>query len=617
MSIAETIRFALRGISANKLRSGLTVLGILIGVGAVILLVAVGNGSEQAVQSAIEGLGTNTLTVTSGDVRQASVQTQNTSLTLDMVNALNDHDAAPDVKSASPVVSGSQDLVYDGTDHSVSEFVGTYPGYVSASNYTVANGSPFTMDDVTNGRRVVLIGTTVDEDLFPGVDPVGKQITVSGTLFTVVGVLGDKGGSGFNDPNDIAIAPVSAVQQALTGYGPLNQILVQATTPDTVDAAQTEVSAILDQKLHVTGDRAATGSSTSPSCCRPGPARPRRSPCCSGAVAGISLLVGGIGITNIMMVTVTERTREIGIRKALGAPKRTVLFQFLVEATVLSLMGGLLGGAGRLHRQPLHHRRRHAQSSCRVRWRWPSACPSRSDCSSAATRPAGPPRYDLSKHCVMSDRELVDMAGRHVETPLDDPADPATAEIPPMSTTSTVDGLDPADMDLSDDPFDDDLAGQLKARAPFPITRTTVSLAGLVLVVAGFLGGVLVQKNFGASSGGGANGANLPAAFASRAAAGGFGGGGRTGTGTGGTGTGGTATGAPTTGTITFVDGSTVYVTTANGDVVIVKTNGSTAVQSQQSSSVKNLKVGSSVSVTGSTGSDGSVTATQITQQQK
>lgn len=209
------------------------------------------------------------------------------------------------------------------------------------------------------------------------------------------------------------------------------------------------------------------------------------------------------------------------------------------------------------------------------------------------------------------------MAGRHVETPLDDPADPATAEIPPMSTTSTVDGLDPADMDLSDDPFDDDLAGQLKARAPFPITRTTVSLAGLVLVVAGFLGGVLVQKNFGASSGGGANGANLPAAFASRAAAGGFGGGGRTGTGTGGTGTGGTATGAPTTGTITFVDGSTVYVTTANGDVVIVKTNGSTAVQSQQSSSVKNLKVGSSVSVTGSTGSDGSVTATQITQQQK
>jgi putative ABC transport system permease protein len=345
VSIFETVRFALRGISANKLRSGLTVLGILIGVGAVILLVAVGNGSEQAVQQQIEGLGTNTLTVTAGNVRQAGVQTQNTSLTIDMVTALNDHDAAPDIKSASPVVSGSQDLVFDGTDHTVPEFVGTYPGYVPASNYSVASGSPFTMDDVADGQRVLLIGTTVDEALFPGVDPIGKQVTVSGTLFTIVGVLADKGGSGFSDPNDIAIAPVSAVQQALTGYGPINQILVQATTPDSVNAAQTEISSILDQKLHVTGTepyrilnqaqllqtRANTAQTFT---------------LLLGAVAGISLLVGGIGITNIMMVTVTERTREIGIRKALGAPRRTVLTQFLVEATVLSLLGGLLGVAG-------------------------------------------------------------------------------------------------------------------------------------------------------------------------------------------------------------------------------------------------------------------------------
>ena len=345
MSIVETIRFALRGISANKLRSGLTVLGILIGVAAVILLVAVGNGSAQAVQQQIEGLGTNTLTVTSGNVRQAGVQTQNLSLTLDMVNALNDHEAAPDVKSASPVVSGSQDLVFDGTDHTVPELVGTYPGYVSASNYTVASGSPFTMDDVTNGARVLLIGTTVDEALFPGIDPVGQQVTVAGTLFTVVGVLGEKGGAGFNDPNDIAIAPVSAVQQALTGYGPLNQILIQATSPDSVSAAQTEVSAILDQKLHVTGTEPYRILNQSQLL----QARANTAQTFTlllGAVAGISLLVGGIGITNIMMVTVTERTREIGIRKALGAPKRTVLFQFLVEATVLSLMGGLLGVLG-------------------------------------------------------------------------------------------------------------------------------------------------------------------------------------------------------------------------------------------------------------------------------
>jgi putative ABC transport system permease protein len=345
MNFFETVRFALRGISANKLRSGLTVLGILIGVAAVILLVAVGNGSAKAVQDQIEGLGTNTLTVTAGNVRQAGVQTQNTSLTIDMVTALNDHEAAPDIKSASPVVSGSQDLVFDGTDHTVPEFVGTYPAYVTASNYSVASGSPFTMDDVADGQRVLLIGSTVDEALFPGVDPVGKQVTVSGTLFTVVGVLAEKGGSGFNDPNDIAIAPVSAVQQALTGYGPVNQILVQAASPDAVTAAQTEVSAILDQKLHVTGTEPYRILNQSQLL----QARANTAETFTlllGAVAGISLLVGGIGITNIMMVTVTERTREIGIRKALGAPKRTVLMQFLVEATVLSVMGGLLGVAG-------------------------------------------------------------------------------------------------------------------------------------------------------------------------------------------------------------------------------------------------------------------------------
>jgi putative ABC transport system permease protein len=345
MSLFETVRFALRGISANKLRSGLTVLGILIGVAAVILLVAVGNGSAKAIQAQIESLGTNTLTITAGNVRQAGVQTQNTSLTLDMVAALTDPEAAPDVKSASPVVSGAQTLVFEGTEHSVSQFVGTYPGYLPASNLTVAQGSSFSQADVTNGRRVVVIGSTVAEALFPTGSPVGQQITAGGSLFTVIGVLATRGGSGFNDPNDIAVAPVSAVQAALTGYGGLNQILVQATGPETVNAAQTEVTAILNQALHVT-----TGTSPFRILNQSQLLEARTSTAETftlllAAVAGISLLVGGIGITNIMMVTVTERTREIGIRKALGAPKRTVLTQFLVEATVLSLLGGLLGVA--------------------------------------------------------------------------------------------------------------------------------------------------------------------------------------------------------------------------------------------------------------------------------
>jgi putative ABC transport system permease protein len=186
----------------------------------------------------------------------------------------------------------------------------------------------------------------VTEALVPGVDPIGQQITVSGALFTVVGVLAEKGGAGFNDPNDVAIAPISAVQEALTGYGPVNQILIQATGPDTVSAAQTEVTAILDRMLGVTAGSTAPYRILNQSQLLEARASTAETfTLLLGAVAGISLLVGGIGITNIMMVTVTERTREIGIRKALGAPRRTVLSQFLVEATVLSLLGGLLGVA--------------------------------------------------------------------------------------------------------------------------------------------------------------------------------------------------------------------------------------------------------------------------------
>ncbi len=346
MRLFETVRFALRGVTANKLRSGLTVLGMLIGVAAVILLVAVGNGSARAVQERIARLGTTTLTVSSGG-RQAgtnTTSTKNTSLTLDLVDALRDKDSAPDVKSVSPVVTTSQAATYAGTSHTIGTIVGTYPTYLAPENYSVARGSSFTDQDVTDGRRVLVIGQTVAEDLFADADPLNQQVTVGGTLFTVVGVLASKDGTGFADPNDVALAPLTAVQQSLTGYGPLNQILVEATGADTVPAAQDEVTLLLDQRLHVTNtasrpfrvQSAAQLLSTAQDTAR-------TFTVLLGAVAAISLLVGGIGITNIMLVTVTERTREIGIRKALGAPRRTVLTQFLVEATVLSLIGGLLG----------------------------------------------------------------------------------------------------------------------------------------------------------------------------------------------------------------------------------------------------------------------------------
>lgn len=348
MNLFETIRFALRAITANKLRSGLTVLGILIGVAAVILLVAVGNGSAQAVQQQIESLGTNTLTVTAGGGGGARgvAATTSTALNMDLVPALEDKNEAPHVRSVSPVVTGSQSATYEGTDHTIAQFVGTYPGYVAASNFKVDKGALFTEADVTDSRKVVLLGTTVAEELFGTVDPLSKQVNVAGKLFTVIGVLADKGGTGFTDPNDVAIAPVTAVQESLTGYGSLNQLLIQATSPEDVTEAQSEVTAILNAKLNITGSSTSAYRIQNASQLLETRANTAETfTLLLGAVAGISLLVGGIGITNIMMVTVTERTREIGIRKALGAPKRTILTQFLVEATVLSLIGGLLGVA--------------------------------------------------------------------------------------------------------------------------------------------------------------------------------------------------------------------------------------------------------------------------------
>jgi putative ABC transport system permease protein len=344
MNLVETVRFALRGVTANKLRSGLTVLGLLIGVAAVILLVAVGNGAAKAVQARISRLGTTTLTVSSTNRQAGGTAIQNTSLTLDLADALRDKDSAPDVKSVSPVVTTSQTATFQGTSHQIAQIVGTVPSFLPASSYTIARGASFTDQDVTDGRKVMVIGQTVAEDLFGDVDPLNQQITVNGTLFTVVGVLAPKDGAGFTDPNDVAGAPISAIQQALTGYGPVSQIVVEATSAEAVPAAQAEVTAILNQRLHVTGtgtapfrvQSAAQLLSTAQDTAR-------TFTVLLGAVAAISLLVGGIGITNIMLVTVTERTREIGIRKALGAPRRTVLTQFLVEATVLSLIGGLLG----------------------------------------------------------------------------------------------------------------------------------------------------------------------------------------------------------------------------------------------------------------------------------
>ncbi|GLW11905.1 peptide ABC transporter permease [Microtetraspora sp. NBRC 13810] len=371
MNAWEVLRFAVRGLTANKMRSVLTTLGILIGVAAVILLVAVGEGTSRAITQNIQQLGANTLTIspsTSGGGgggggfaralgfgggggaggQGSGPRTQAKDLTVDDARALADRNNAPSVRSVSPVVTApSQPAVYEGASHTIQQLVGTYPAYFETSNKPVVKGGYFTADDVLAARKIVVIGQTVAEDLFGAVDPLDKQITIGGVPFTVVGVLKEAGSSGgFQDADDLAIAPLPAVQQSLTGFGPLGQVIVQATSADTVDAAQDEVTSILNQRHGITGTQAADYRILNQATLQETVATATGTfTVLLAAVAGISLLVGGIGITNIMLVTVTERTREIGIRKAIGAPRNAILGQFLAEATMLSLIGGLLGVA--------------------------------------------------------------------------------------------------------------------------------------------------------------------------------------------------------------------------------------------------------------------------------
>ena len=349
MSPFEVMRFALVGLGANKLRSALTTLGILIGVGSVILLVAVGNGSSKAIQSNIDKLGTNTLTISHGAGgfgrgRAVTAASTAKNLTVDDAKALVDADQAPDVLSASPVASTTQTAAYAGASTSITSFLGTYPSYFQATNFPVSAGTYFSNSDVLHASKVIVLGSTVVTNLFGTIDPIDKQITVNGTPFTVVGVLKSKGSTGFQDADNTAIAPLTTVQQSFTGYGSLTEIIAEARTAAVINDAQSEITSVLNTRHKITSAASADfrilnqasllTASTSTS---------KTFTVLLGAVAAISLLVGGIGITNIMLVTVTERTREIGIRKAIGAPRSAILGQFLTEATLLSLIGGALG----------------------------------------------------------------------------------------------------------------------------------------------------------------------------------------------------------------------------------------------------------------------------------
>lgn len=349
MNWLENVRVSLRGLSANKLRSSLTVLGILIGVGAVIILVAVGTGSSRAVQARIKALGTNTVTIL-GTGRfgrgpaTATTQTRSATLNIAEVNNMSDPVQAPDIQSVSPVVSTSVTATYSTATASIT-VTGTTPSYAGASDFQVAGGRNLTSADVSSHARVAVVGQTLISDLFAvGSNPLGATINLGSTRFQIVGVLAAKGATGTADPNAVAIVPYTTARDELTGYSAsFSELIVQSKSSGDINQAESEAAAILASANKTTvanlpfnflneGSLLTTSQSTN-----------QTFTVLLGAVAAISLLVGGIGIMNIMLVTVTERTREIGIRKAIGAPKSAILSQFLTEAVILSLIGGIAG----------------------------------------------------------------------------------------------------------------------------------------------------------------------------------------------------------------------------------------------------------------------------------
>jgi putative ABC transport system permease protein len=344
MNVLQTIFEALESLTANKMRSGLTVLGIVIGVAAVIAMLALGAGVQNSITGQIQGIGTNLIFITSGNQQQ---EVRNPKpLTLADASALADPLAAPSIAAVAPSLSGSLE-VSTGKESSRVNITGVTPAYASVANEALTEGEFITDEFLLARSAVAVIGPDTAEKLFGRVDGVtGETIRIAGTPFRIIGVLTSKGGSGFGNQDDRIMVPLTTAQSRLfqrNVHDSIDSIQAQAVSSESVSTASEEIAQILR-----TRHRTAVGVDdftlfTQDSILNIAQSITGVLTLFLGGIAAISLLVGGIGIMNIMLVSVTERTREIGLRKAIGARKRDILVQFLTESVLLSLLGGLIG----------------------------------------------------------------------------------------------------------------------------------------------------------------------------------------------------------------------------------------------------------------------------------
>jgi len=354
ISLMETLEIALRSLTANKLRTLLTALGIIIGVAAVVALMAIGRGSQQSITSSITANGANLLTVRSGASSSGGVRGQvgsSQTLTTADAQALADTQNVPDASLVSPEYDGNGQLVA-GSQNTNARITGAEPAYMVVHNVSLAEGDFISDSDDNSMANVAVLGANVATTLFPGGDALGQSLRINGQSFKVVGVLAAKGGSGFGSTDDGVIVPLSTAQRRLFGGRAISggaalvsSISVQAKDANSVTNALNEITQTLRDRhqLPSSGDADDFSVINQQDILNSVTQTTQTLTLFLGAIAAISLVVGGIGIMNIMLVSVRERTREIGLRKAIGAREGDILVQFMLEALTISLLGALIG----------------------------------------------------------------------------------------------------------------------------------------------------------------------------------------------------------------------------------------------------------------------------------